>query len=129
MWTGENYDESDDMVESSESLEELFATVRKANRFPNAGDDTDDDETEDASEEAGLGHALATRTPGPKMRRGDADPLRFGVGTGAGLKEKCMWEDLWSIEGERVGFADWSGSNLIDLDADGVEAVESERNF
>lgn len=56
---------------------------------------------EDASEEAGLGHALATRTVGPNMRRGDADPLYLGmemeVGMGAGLG---------SIEGDIVGFTD-----------------------
>lgn len=85
-----NYGESDDMEESSESLEELFAMVRAPNRFPNAGDDIDEEEREEAREEAGLGHALATRTPGPKMRRGDPEPLRLGVGTGAGLKEKGM---------------------------------------
>ena len=125
----ENYGEYDDMAESNESLEELLAMVRTPNRCPTAGDDIDDDETEDASEEAGLGHTLATRTPGPKMRRGDPDPLRFGVGTGAGLKEKRVWDGLGNIEGERVGFTDWSGSSLMDLDADGVELVESERNF
>lgn len=78
------------MEDSSESLEELFAMVRTPNRFPNAGEYTDEEETEDVSEEAGLGQALATRTPGPKMRRGDPEPLRFGVGTGAGLKENGM---------------------------------------
>ena len=98
-------------MESSESLEELFAMVRTASRFPNAGDDTDDDEAEDASEEAGLGHALATRTPGPKMRRGDADPLRFGMGMGAGMKEREVGERLGSSDGENAGFTDWSGSN------------------
>lgn len=99
------------MADSNESLEELFAMERTASRLPSRGDDTDEDETEDVSERAGLGHALATRTPGPKMRRGGVDPLHFGMGTGAGMKEMRLGVDLGSIEGESVGFADWSGSN------------------
>jgi len=99
------------MADSNESLEELLEIERTPNRLPNAGDDTDDDETEDASEEAGLGHAFATRTPGPKMRRGDIDPLHFGMGMEAGMKEMGVGRGLGSIEGDRVGFADWSGSN------------------
>ena len=79
-----NYGESDDC---KESLEELLAIERTVNRFPNTGDDTDDDEAEDADEEAGLAHALATRTPGPKMRRGEVEPLHFGMGMGAGTNE------------------------------------------
>lgn len=77
---------------------------RIANRFPSAGDDVDE-----PSEEAGLGHALATRTPGPKMRRGDVDPLPFGTGMGAGTKETGV-EERWSIE-ENLGFAERSGNN------------------
>jgi hypothetical protein len=106
-----DYGESDDTADSNESLEELFVMERTVNRLPNAGDDTDDDETEDANEEAGLAHALATRTPGPKMRRGEVDPLHFGMGTGAGMKEMGMGEGLENIEGDSVGFVDWSGSN------------------
>ena len=34
------------MVDSNESLEELFVMERTANRFPNAGDEADDDEAE-----------------------------------------------------------------------------------
>lgn len=94
------------MADSNESLEELFVMERTASRFPNAGE-----EAEDAREEAGLGHALATRTPGPKMRRGDVDPLHFCMGMGAGTKEMGVWEDLWNIEGDSVGFRYWSGSN------------------
>jgi hypothetical protein len=60
---------------------------RTVNRFPNAGDDADEEETEDAEEQGGLAQALATRTPGPNMRRGEADPLRFGIGMWAGMKE------------------------------------------
>ena len=75
------------------------------------GDDTDEDETEDASEEAGLGHAFATRTPGPKMRRGDVDPLHFSMGMGAGVKDIGLRVVLGSIEGDSVGFTDWSGSS------------------
>lgn len=96
--------ESDDVVDSNESLEELLVMERTANRFPSAGDDV-----EDPSEDAGLGHALATRTPGPKMRRGDVDPLPFGTGMGAGTKDMGV-EGRWSIE-ERLGFARWSGNN------------------
>lgn len=99
------------MADSNESLEELFTIESTASRFPNAGDDTDDDEAEDASEEAGLAHALATRTPGPKMRRGETDPLRFSMGIGAGMKEMGVWVDLEKIEEDDLGFADWSGSN------------------
>lgn len=75
-----------------------------ANRFPNTGDDV-----EEASEEAGLGHALATRTPGPNTRRGEVDPLRFSMGMGAGTKETGPWFGLESID--ILGFADWRGSN------------------
>jgi len=99
------------MADSNESLEELLVIESTPNRLPNAGDDTDDDETEDASEEAGLGHTLATRTPGPKMRRGDIDPLHLGMGTGAGMKEMGAGQGLGSIEGDKVGFTGWSGSN------------------
>lgn len=95
---------------------------RTANRFPNAGD-----EVEDASEEAGLGHALATRTPGPNTRRGDADPLHFGIGIGAGTKDTGV--DLGSMEEDVVGFADLSGSNWVGCGADGVEMVETGRYF
>lgn len=94
------------MADSNESLEELLVIERTAKRFPRAGD-----EVEDPSEEAGLGHALATRTPGPKMRRGDVNPLRFGIGTGAGTKEMGVEVSLRRLEGDRVGFAIWSGSN------------------
>lgn len=101
----EDYDgEYDDMADSNESLERLFVMENAANRLPNTGDDADEDETEDAREEAGLGHALATRTPGPKIRRGDVDPLHFGMGSFAGMKEIGLWQGL--------GFAGiWSGSN------------------
>lgn len=75
------------MGDSNESLEELLAMERTASRFPNAGDDTDDDEAEDADDEAGLGQALATRAPGPKMRRGEVDPLHFGLGMGIGMRD------------------------------------------
>jgi len=94
------------MADSKESLEELLATERTPSRFPNAGDDTDDDEAEDANEEAGLAHALATRTPGPKMRRGEVDPLHLN-GTasvsqiGAGACERVqalMWRQRWAWE-------------------------------
>ena len=125
-------DESDEVSDSNESLEELFAMVRAASRFPNTGDDpddTDDEEMEDVSEEAGLGHALATRTPGPKIRRGDVDPLHLGMGMEAGMKEMGMWEGLGRIEGDSVGFADWSGSSCVDLGADAVETVETGRYF
>jgi hypothetical protein len=98
-------------VDSNESLEELFAIESTASRFPSAGDDKDDDEAEDASETAGLGHAFATRTPGPKMRRGDVDPLHFGIGMGAGVKDMGLCLVLGSTEGDSVGFADWSGSS------------------
>lgn len=94
-----DYGESDDMADCSESLEELLAIERTVNRFPNTGDDTDDDEAEDANEQAGLAHALATRTPGPKMRRGEADPLHFGMGTGADTKERGVEVGLENIEG------------------------------
>jgi len=108
----ENYDDkSDDIVDSNESLEELFAMERTANRFPNTGDDRDDDETEDANEGAGLGHAFATRTPGPKMRRGDVDPFHFCMGIGAGMKEMGVRVGLGSIEWDNVGFGDRSGSS------------------
>lgn len=96
------------MADSNESLEELFRMERIANRCPSAGD-----EMEDPSEEAGLGHALATRTPGPKMRRGDVDPLRLRMGMGAGTKEIGVGVGLGSIDGDSEGFADWSGSNWI----------------
>ena len=99
------------MADSNESLEELFAMERTANRFPNAGEDEDEDETEEAREQAGLGQALATRTPGPKMRRGDDSPLRFSMGIGADMKERGVGEGLGSIEGDSVGFTDWSGSS------------------
>lgn len=79
---------------------------RTADRFTNAGD-----EVEEAIEEAGLGHALATRTPGPNTRRGDFDPLYFGVGMGAGTKETEPGVGLRNVQGGLVGFADWSGSN------------------
>jgi len=69
------------MGDSNESLEELFVIESTANRLPSMGDDVDDDEIEEASDEAGLGQALATRTPGPKIRRGEAEPLRFGMGS------------------------------------------------
>ena len=84
---------------------------RTVNRFPNTGDDTDDDEAEDVDEQAGLAQALATRTPGPKMRRGEVDPLRFGIGTGAGTKETGAEEGLKNIEGDSVGFAGRIGGN------------------
>ena len=103
--------------------------VRAANRCPNTGDDRYDEELEDVSEEMGLGHALATRTPGPKMRRGEADPLRLGMGMGPWMKEREPGKGLWSSEGDNAGFADWSGSNCVGLDADVVETVEAVRNF
>jgi len=89
-------DKSDDIADSKESLEELLAIERTQNRLPDAGGD----ETEDASEDVGLGHALATRTPGPKMRRGDDDPLHFGMGMEAGMKEMGVGQGLGSIEGD-----------------------------
>ena len=97
---GDYNDESD----SNESLEQLLAIDSTDNRFPNAGD-----EVEEVSEPAGLGHALATRTPGPNMRRGDVNPLRLGIGMGAGTSETGM--DLGRTEGDIVCFAGWSGSN------------------
>jgi hypothetical protein len=100
------------MEESSESIDGFFAMVRRPNRFPNAGDDTDDEEMEDATEEAGLGHALATRTPGPKMRRGDACPLRLGVGTGAGTKRKRLGVGLGASRG--IGWVSRIGAAAID---------------
>jgi len=118
------------MEDSIESLEELFVMERTANLSPNAGDGTDDDEMDEASEGAGLGHALATRTPGPKMSRGDVNPLLFGVGIGAETKERGVRKDRGSIEGESLGFAGiWSGSSAVGLGADGVETVETERCF
>jgi len=99
------------MADSNESLEELFVIERTASRSPNTGDETDDDEAEEASEEAGLGHALATRTPGPKMRRGDADPLRLCIGMDMGVKDMGVLEYLGSIEGDSEGLADWSDSS------------------
>jgi hypothetical protein len=84
---------------------------RTVNRFPNAGDDTDEDEAEDANEEAGLAHALATRTPGPKMRRGEVDPLHFGMGMGAGMKEMGVGQGLENIEGDSMGFAGRNGGS------------------
>lgn len=99
-------DEYDDVEDSNESLEELFVMERMANRFPSAGDDV-----VEASEEAGLGQALATRTPGPKMSLGDFNPLHFGIGTGAGTKETGVEADLGKIMEGSLGFADWSGSN------------------
>lgn len=108
----DDYDgESDDMTDSSESLEELLAMERTASRLPNTGDDADEDETEEANEEAGLGHALATRTPGPKMRRGEADPLHFCMGMGTGMRDMGVGGCLENIEGDSVGFAEWSGSS------------------
>ena len=77
---------------------------RTVNRCPNAGD-----EVEEARDEAGLDQGLATRTPGPNMRRGDADPLHFGTGMGAGTKETGV--GLENIGWYILGFADWSGSN------------------
>jgi len=106
-----NYGESDDMADCNESLEELLAIERTVNRVPNTGDDTDDDEAEDDNEQVGLAHALATRTPGPKMRRGEVDPLHFGIGTGAGTKEMGVEEGLENIEGDSVGFAGRIGGN------------------
>ena len=115
------------MADSNESLEELFAMERTANRFPNTGDDADEDETEDASEGAGLGHAFATRTPGPKMRRGDIDPFHFCMGIGAGMKETGTEVCLGSID--RVGFGDRSGRSGVGLGADVVETVGAGRYF
>lgn len=103
---GDHDDEYDDMEDSNESLEELFVMERTANRFPSAGDDV-----VEASEEAGLGQALATRTPGPKMSLGGADPLHFGIGTGAGTKETGVDAGLGNIMEGSLGFTDWSGSN------------------
>lgn len=94
------------MADSNESLEQLFLMERIANRLPNAGD-----EEEDATEEAGLGQALATRTPGPNMRRGDVSPLRLGVGVGAGTKETGLGVGLGGLEKDCLGFGGWSGSN------------------
>lgn len=102
----DDHDEYDDVEDSKESLEELFVMERTANRFPSAGDDV-----VEASEEAGLGQALATRTPGPKMSLGDVDPLRFGMGTGAGTKDTGVEAGLENIMEGSLGFADWSGSN------------------
>lgn len=80
---------------------------RTDDRFANAGD-----EVEEPIEEAGLGHTLATRTPGPNTRRGDFDPLYFCVGMGAGTKEtEEPGVGLINVEGDLVGFVDWSGSN------------------
>jgi len=50
------------------------------NRFSNGGDD-------EANDEAGLDHTPETRTPGPNVRRGGADPLPFGVRMGPGTRE------------------------------------------
>jgi len=117
------------MADSNESLEELFAMERTANRFPNTGDDAEDDETEDASEGAGLGHAFATRTPGPKMRRGDIDPFHFCMGIGADMKETGADLCLGSIEGGSVGFGDRSGRSGVGLGTDVVETVGAGRYF
>ena len=125
----EEYGDEADMADSNESLEELFTTERTPIRFPNVGDDMDDDEIEDASEEAGLAQALATRTPGPKIRRGDVDRLHLGIGNGPGMNDKGVAEDLEYIEGDSVGFAGWSGSSWMGLGADVVAAVEAGRYF
>jgi len=46
------------------------------------------------------------------MRRGDVDPLHFGMGIGADTKEMDLEECLGIIEGDGVCFASiWSGSN------------------
>ena len=102
---------------------------RTASRPPSTGEDADDDETEEANEEAGLGHALATRTPGPKIRRGEADPLRFCMGMGTGMKDTGLGEGLGNNEGDSVGFVDWSGSSWDGLGADVVGSVETGRYF
>ena len=122
-----NYGESDDMADCNESLEVLFAMERTVNRFPNTGEDTDDDEAEDANEEAGLAHALATRTPGPKMRRGEADPLHFGMGMGTGTKE--AGEGFENIDGDGVGFAGRNGRSGVGLGAEVAATVGVGRYF
>jgi len=81
-----------------------LAIERTVDKFTNAGDEVDE-----AIEEAGLGHALATRTPGPNTRRGDFDPLYFGMG--AGTKETEPGVGLRNVKEDLLGFADWSGSN------------------
>lgn len=102
---------------------------RTVNRFPNAGDDVDEDETEDADEQRGLDQAFATRTPGPKMRRGEDDPLRLCMGMLAGTKDMGVGVGRENIDGEWVNPTDRSGSSWVGLGADVVETVDVGRYF
>ena len=58
----------DGIADSNASLGGSFIAERIVIQYPNAGGNTDGDEVDDTSEREGLSHALATRTPGPKIR-------------------------------------------------------------